>query len=154
MWGGDDLNWGLKPLQLFMFNSMFQKAVFMAFVIPSGQGAATRRSPSVGGLTVVTGHHSCFPCPFVPLRRWCVCVCVCPPLDKGFSTTTPYRQGRVALSPYHTQRSYGREWEAGPDQPCVPAVLSSCDSTLHVFDSWFFTFPPPNLFLPQTCSRV
>ena len=56
--------------------------------------------------------------------------CVCPPLDKGFSTTTPYRQGRVALPPYHTQRSCGREWEAGPDQPCVPAVLSSCDSTL------------------------
>ena len=41
-----------------------------------------------------------------------------------------HRQGRVALSPYHTQRSCGREWETGPDQPCVPAVLSSFDSTL------------------------
>ena len=48
--------------------------------------------------------------------------CVCPPLDKGFPSTTPIRQGRVALSPYHTQRSCGREWEAGPDQPCVPAT--------------------------------
>ena len=61
------------------------------------------------------------------------CVCVCPTLDKGSFTTTLstlHRQGRVALPPYHTQRSCGREWEAGPDQPCVPAVLSSCDSTL------------------------
>ena len=88
----------------------------------SGTSAGERRS--TGGYTVrKTG------------RTWKkqeegVCVCVCPPLDKGFPSTTPIRQGRVALPPYHTQRSCGREWEAGPDQPCVPAVLSSCDSTL------------------------
>ena len=68
---------------------------------------------------------------------WCVCVCVCPTLDKGsYTTTLPilHRQGRVALSPYHTQRSCGREWEAGPDQPCVPAHFStSCYSNFPFF---------------------
>ena len=28
----------------------------------------------------------------------------------------------MALSSYHTQRSCGREWEAGTDHPCVTAV--------------------------------
>ena len=32
--------------------------------------------------------------------------CVCPPLDKGFPSTTPIRQGRQARHIYLTQRSY------------------------------------------------
>ena len=48
-------------------------------------------------------------------------VCVCNP----WIHREPFglEQGRVALSPYLTQRSCGREWSAGPDQPCVPAPL-------------------------------
>ena len=50
-----------------------------------------------------------------------VCVWVCNP----WAHREPFglEQARVALSPYHTQRSCGRGWEAGRDQPCVPAPL-------------------------------
>ena len=50
-----------------------------------------------------------------------VCVCVC----NSWTHREPFglEQGCVALSPYHTQRSCGREWEAGPDQPCAPPLF-------------------------------
>ena len=87
------------------------------------------------------------------IMRICIMyVCVCPPLDKGFPSTTPIRQGRVALPPYHTQRSCGREWEAGPDQPCVPAELLTTLSNWLCLIPWFFMLPPPNLLVPSSCA--
>ena len=81
--------------------------------------------------------------------------CVCPTLDKGSFTTTLstlHRQGRVALPPYHTQRSCGREWEAGPDQPCVPAELLTTLSNWLCLIPWFFMLSPPNLLVPSSCA--
>ena len=82
-------------------------------------------------------------------------LCVCPTLDKGSFTTTLstlHRQGRVALPPYHTQRSCGREWEAGPDQPCVPAELLTTLSNWLCLIPWFFMLSPPNLLVPSSCA--
>ena len=82
-----------------------------------------------------------------------VCVCVSTP---GQRVHNQLRQGRVALSPYHTQRSCGREWEAGPDQPCVPAFNTP---TPMVHPAAVRCFHGPSCYCPSntgssaTCSR-
>ena len=93
-----------------------------------------------------------------------VFMCVCPPLDKGFSTATPstvfqppfsttfYRQGRVAFLSYHTQRSCGQEGEAGTDHPCVPAELLNKLSNL-LFVSMVIHDTSPKPTLPQQLRR-
>ena len=46
-----------------------------------------------------------------------------------------FLQRSVALASYHTQRSCGCKWEAGPDQSCVPANeigMGDCYSQLAI----------------------
>ena len=87
-----------------------------------------------------------------------MCVCVCPPLDKGSSTTTLstlHGQGRQARHIYLTQRSYDVSREVRADHSHVPAKFStSCHPTFPRFDSWFFhdTFPT-NRFPTAAFSR-
>ena len=49
-----------------------------------------------------------------------VCVCVCQTLFQR-ATNRKFKQGRVALMSYHTQRSCGHEWEGKLGQFPVPA---------------------------------
>ena len=50
-------------------------------------------------------------------------VCVCPPLDKGFPSTTPIRQGAQAHRGYLCQRSCSTMGDAEIDHLRVPAEL-------------------------------
>ena len=87
--------------------------------------------------------------------RCLLCVlCVCPPLDKGFSTFTTDSQAgesvpqRVTLFSYHTRRSCGEEWEGKLGQFPVPATqLLIKPFHFLLFVSWCFMLPPPNSFL-------
>ena len=55
----------------------------------------------------------------------------------------------ATLSSYHTQRSCEREWEARPDQPCVPAnAISGLGSP-----QTFVCFAPANVHACQPCKR-
>ena len=60
-----------------------------------------------------------------------VCVCVCPTLFLRVSTPKKNLQAGACdtLALPHATKLWAREG-AGPDQPCVPAVLPSCDSIL------------------------
>ena len=95
----------------------------------------------------------CEPLAFGVHPGFALCVCVSTP---GKRVLNHLRQGRVALSPYHTQRSCGREWQAGPDQPCVPAFNTP---TPMVHPAAVRRFHGPSCYCPSntgssaTCSR-
>ena len=98
-----------------------------------------------------------------------VCVCVCPPLDKGFSTATPstvfqppfsttfYRQGgREDLQSSAQRRSLQdpRKRKLITSVYLLPELLTTLSNLLCLIP-WFFMLPTPKpIFPPQTCSRL
>ena len=81
----------------------------------------------------------------------CVCVCVCvPPWTKGLTPPLfPFYTGRGAVDHHHSlpnEDSDGSVVKQCGTPHCVPAEFSPCcDSTFHVFGSWFFMILPQNL---------
>ena len=98
-----------------------------------------------------------------------VCVCVCPPLDKGFSTATPstvfqppfsttfYRQGGREDLQSSAQRSSlqdPRKRKLITSVYLLPELLTTLSNLLCLIP-WFFMLPTPKpIFPPQTCSRL
>ena len=85
--------------------------------------------------------------------------CVCPPLDKGSSTTTlSTLHGQGGSDPF-SSHCLTKTLLIGCDirrgrSPNVPAEFSTrCHPTLPLFDSWSFMFPPPNLSFAADLSR-
>ena len=78
----------------------------------------------------------------------CVYVCVCPPLDKGFPSTTPIRQGGREDLQSSAQRSSlqdPRKRKLITSVYLLPELLTTL-SNLPCLFPWFFMLPPPNLF--------
>ena len=87
-----------------------------------------------------------------------VCVCVCPTLDKGFSTTTLFilhEQGGKASGdePCPTKLSRWRGSTKGRFGVYLPLNLCTSCSTLGLFHGGF-TILPPNPLFPSSCAAV
>ena len=96
-----------------------------------------------------------------------VCVCVCPPLDKGSSTTTLSMLFNYLGQPPDIGRGVEQACRAPLNKALCSALrisartladvparsFTSCDSTFPLFDSWSFMFPPPNLSFAADLSR-
>ena len=77
-------------------------------------------------------------------------VCVCPTLDKGFSTTfSPQAGGRSAIASLLPTKTLAIGSETRPDQSGVPAFNTMTPlvhpAAVSLFP-WFFMLPPPNRF--------
>ena len=60
-----------------------------------------------------------------------VCVCVCHTLSLRVKRNLRHQQGGAEHSGDCTQRSYPLVPEAGPDQPCVPALVKNIASSFY-----------------------
>ena len=94
-------------------------------------------------------------------------LCVCPPLDKGSSTTTLSMLFNYLGQPPYIGRGVEQACRAPLNKALCSALrisartladvparsFTSCDSTFPLFDSWSFMFPPPNLSFAADLSR-
>ena len=99
-----------------------------------------------------------------------LCVCVCQPLDQGFTATdfllfppvfhperNFHQQGHTASMTYRVQRSCGHGWEGKADHLPVPAFNTLTPmvhpAAVRCFHGPSSCYCPSNLGLSATCSR-